>query len=140
MRIGQGETITPAPIIANEKVIIGFSGDEFAARRVTAYNLADGKKVWECHSTGGDKDVCLTSNTNRSILVRHGRQDGDKHLCRRRVESAAAARLGLVSARSALPGVLRHRQSWVCGRRSFAALNRADAGQLQRQVRQQMVT
>ena len=62
----KGETITPAPIIANDKVIIGFGGDEFAARgRVTAYNLADGKKVWECHSTGTDKDVCLTPNTNK---------------------------------------------------------------------------
>jgi lanthanide-dependent methanol dehydrogenase len=62
----KGETITPAPIIANDKVIIGFGGDEFAARgRVTAYALADGKKVWECHSTGSDKDVCLTSNTNK---------------------------------------------------------------------------
>ena len=60
-----GETITPAPIIANDKVIIGFGGDEFAARgRVTAYALADGKKVWECHSTGSDKDVCLTAKTN----------------------------------------------------------------------------
>jgi lanthanide-dependent methanol dehydrogenase len=62
----KGETITPAPIIANDKVIIGFGGDEFAARgRVTAYNLADGKKVWECHSTGSDKDVCLTKDTNK---------------------------------------------------------------------------
>ena len=62
----KGETITPAPIIANDKVIIGFGGNEFAARgRVTAYNLADGKKVWECHSTGSDKDVCLTANTNK---------------------------------------------------------------------------
>jgi PQQ-dependent dehydrogenase (methanol/ethanol family) len=62
-----GETITPAPIIANDKVIIGFGGDEFAARgRVTAYNLADGKKVWECQSTGTDKDVCLTKDTNKA--------------------------------------------------------------------------
>ncbi len=62
----KGETITPAPIIANDKVIIGFGGDEFAARgRVTAYNLADGKKVWECHSTGTDADVCMTKNTNK---------------------------------------------------------------------------
>ena len=54
------------PIIANDKVIIGFGGDEFAARgKVTAYNLADGKKVWECHSTGSDKDVCLTPETNK---------------------------------------------------------------------------
>src|SRR5579883_1688863 len=61
-----GETITPAPIIANDKVFIGFGGDEFAARgRVTAYALADGKKVWECHSTGSDADVCMTKNTNK---------------------------------------------------------------------------
>jgi len=62
-----GETITLAPIIANDKVIIGLGGDEFAARgRVTAYALADGKKVWECHSTGSDADVCLTKATNKA--------------------------------------------------------------------------
>src|SRR3984957_20392416 len=60
-----GETITPAPIIANDKVVIGFGGDEFAARgAVSAYNLADGKPVWKCYSTGSDKDVCLTAKTN----------------------------------------------------------------------------
>jgi len=63
----KGETITPAPIIANDKVIIGFGGDEFAARgRVAAYSLADGKKVWECQSTGSDADVCLTAKTNKA--------------------------------------------------------------------------
>jgi PQQ-dependent dehydrogenase (methanol/ethanol family) len=62
----RGETLTPAPIIANDKVIIGFGGDEFGARgRIAAYNLADRKKIWECQSTGSDKDVCLTSNTNK---------------------------------------------------------------------------
>ena len=63
----KGETITPAPLIADDKVIIGFGGDEFAARgRVTAYSLKDGSKVWECHSTGSDKDVCLTADTNKA--------------------------------------------------------------------------
>jgi len=62
-----GETITPAPLIAENKVLIGFGGDEFAARgRFTAYNLADGKKLWECHATGPDKDVCVTKNTNKA--------------------------------------------------------------------------
>ncbi len=61
----KGETITSAPLIAENLVIIGFGGDEFAARgRVAAYSLADGKKVWECHSTGSDKDVCFTKETN----------------------------------------------------------------------------
>ncbi|HEX6834206.1 MAG TPA: PQQ-dependent dehydrogenase, methanol/ethanol family [Rudaea sp.] len=63
----KGETITPAPIIANDKVFIGFGGDEFAARgRVTAYNLADGKKVWEFYNNGSDKDVGLSENTNKA--------------------------------------------------------------------------
>src|SRR6185436_9055337 len=63
----KGETITPAPLIADDKVIEGFGGDEFAARgRVTAYSLADGSKVWECQSTGSDADVCLTPDTNKA--------------------------------------------------------------------------
>ena len=61
----KGETSTSAPIIAENLVILGFGGDEFAARgRVTAYNLETGEKVWDCHSTGSDKDVCLTPETN----------------------------------------------------------------------------
>lgn len=61
-----GETITPVPLIAEDKVLIGFGGDEFAARgRFTAYALADGKKIWECHATGTDKDACVTKNTNK---------------------------------------------------------------------------
>ncbi|MFA5950899.1 MAG: PQQ-dependent dehydrogenase, methanol/ethanol family [Hyphomicrobium sp.] len=63
----KGETITNAPLIAENLVIIGFGGDEFAARgRVSAYDLKDGKKVWECFSTGSDKDVCLTADTNKA--------------------------------------------------------------------------
>ncbi|MEQ1670395.1 MAG: PQQ-binding-like beta-propeller repeat protein, partial [Hyphomicrobium sp.] len=63
----KGETITNAPLIAENLVIVGFGGDEFAARgRVTAYNLKDGKEVWKCHSTGSDKDVCLSADTNKA--------------------------------------------------------------------------
>jgi lanthanide-dependent methanol dehydrogenase len=63
----KGETITNAPLIADGLVIIGFGGDEFAARgRVNAYDLKTGKQVWKCYSTGSDKDVCLTSETNKA--------------------------------------------------------------------------
>ncbi len=63
----RGETITPAPLIADGKVIIGFGGDEFAARgRVVAYNLEDGKQAWLCHSTGTDEQVCLNDKTNEA--------------------------------------------------------------------------
>ena len=62
----KGETITAAPLIAEGKVIIGFGGDEFAARgRLDAYDLGTGKKDWEFYSTGTDKDVGLTAATNK---------------------------------------------------------------------------
>src|SRR3990172_7591232 len=61
------DTITPPPLIADDKVIIGFGGDEFAARgRVAAFNLKDGSEAWVCHSTGSDKDVCMTADTNKA--------------------------------------------------------------------------
>ncbi len=63
----KGETITPAPLIAEGKVLIGFGGDEFAARgRFTAYDLADGKKIWECYNTGSDKDVVSRKTATRN--------------------------------------------------------------------------
>ncbi|MDX2289153.1 MAG: PQQ-dependent dehydrogenase, methanol/ethanol family [Hyphomicrobiaceae bacterium] len=63
----KGETHTGPTLIAENLVIGGFGGDEFAARgRLSAYDLKTGKKVWECHSTGSDKDVCLTPETNKA--------------------------------------------------------------------------
>ena len=62
-----GETETSPPLIAENLVIAGFGGDEFAARgRMTAYDLDTGKTVWTCHATGSDKDVCLTPDTNKA--------------------------------------------------------------------------
>ena len=63
----KGETITGPTLIAENLVIAGFGGDEFAARgRLTAYDIETGKVVWNCHSTGPDKDVCLTPDTNKA--------------------------------------------------------------------------
>ncbi len=63
----KGETITLAPIVADGKVIVGLGGNEFGVRgRVTAYNLADGKQAWNCHSTGSDKDICLGPDFNKA--------------------------------------------------------------------------
>jgi len=62
-----GETITGPVMVAENLVIAGFGGDEFAARgRLVAYDLKTGKQVWKCHSTGSDKDVCLTKDTNKA--------------------------------------------------------------------------
>ena len=63
----KGETITGPVLIAENLVVAGFGGDEFAARgRLTAYDIETGKEVWKCHSTGADKDVCLTPDTNKA--------------------------------------------------------------------------
>jgi PQQ-dependent dehydrogenase (methanol/ethanol family) len=62
-----GETETSPTLIAENLVIAGFGGNEFAARgRMTAYDLDTGKTVWTCHATGSDKDVCLTPETNKA--------------------------------------------------------------------------
>ncbi len=63
----KGETITGPTLIAENLVIAGFGGDEFAARgRLTAYDLATGKEVWKCHATGSDKDVCIGKDFNKA--------------------------------------------------------------------------
>ncbi len=62
-----GETVTNAPLIANDKVIVGFGGDEFGARgRVEAYDLATGKQIWKYWDNGTDEDIGLTSETNKA--------------------------------------------------------------------------
>jgi lanthanide-dependent methanol dehydrogenase len=61
-----GETVTNAPLIAADKVIVGFGGDEFAARgRLEAYDLKTGKLAWMYHSNGADEEVGVTPETNR---------------------------------------------------------------------------
>jgi PQQ-dependent dehydrogenase (methanol/ethanol family) len=62
----QGETVTNAPLIANDKVITGFGGDEFAARgRMEAFDLATGKQVWKYWDNGTDEEIGLTAETNK---------------------------------------------------------------------------
>jgi lanthanide-dependent methanol dehydrogenase len=54
----KGETMTSAPMIVKDKVIVGISGGEFGVQgRVTAYNLADGKMVWNATSVGPDDQI-----------------------------------------------------------------------------------
>ncbi len=55
-----GETNTNAPHVFKDKVITGISGGEFGVRgRVTAYNIKDGKKVWNGFSVGPDAEMLI---------------------------------------------------------------------------------
>ncbi|HUH85255.1 MAG TPA: methanol/ethanol family PQQ-dependent dehydrogenase [Stellaceae bacterium] len=60
----KGETMTSAPMIVKDKVIVGISGGEFGVQgRVTAYELKDGKKVWTAYSVGPDNQLLFDANT-----------------------------------------------------------------------------
>jgi PQQ-dependent dehydrogenase (methanol/ethanol family) len=56
--INLGESMTMAPLIAKNKVLVGVSGSEFGIRGwLTALNLSDGKIAWRAYHTGPDADV-----------------------------------------------------------------------------------
>jgi len=60
--INRGETITMAPIVAHDKVIVGNSGGEFGVRGwLVGLNAADGKLAWRAYATGPDTDVLIGS-------------------------------------------------------------------------------
>ena len=61
--INKGETITMAPLLVKDKVLVGNSGGEFGVRGwLTALNASDGKIAWKAWSTGPDKDVLIGPN------------------------------------------------------------------------------
>jgi glucose dehydrogenase len=58
--IRMGETMTMAPLIVKDKVLVGNSGGELGVRGwLTALNLGTGAIVWRAYSTGPDKDVLI---------------------------------------------------------------------------------
>ena len=61
--INKGETITMAPVVAGDKVIVGNSGGEFGVRGwAVALNAGNGSVAWRAYSTGPDKDVLIGPN------------------------------------------------------------------------------
>ncbi|HYY95660.1 MAG TPA: methanol/ethanol family PQQ-dependent dehydrogenase [Pyrinomonadaceae bacterium] len=61
--INKGESITMAPLVVKDKVLVGNSGGEFGVRGwLTALNLSDGSLAWKAYSTGPDADVLIGPN------------------------------------------------------------------------------
>ena len=55
-----GETITMAPLVVKDRVIVGNSGGELGVRGKTCgLDLATGKQAWCAYHTGPDKDVLI---------------------------------------------------------------------------------
>ena len=66
--LGKGETGTSAPLVVKDKVLIGISGGEFGIQgRVTAYNIADGKKAWIAYTSGPDDMIKFDPNTTTEL-------------------------------------------------------------------------
>jgi PQQ-dependent dehydrogenase (methanol/ethanol family) len=56
--INMGETMTMAPLVVKDKVIVGISGGEYGVRGwIQALDAETGKSVWKAYSTGPDQDV-----------------------------------------------------------------------------------
>jgi alcohol dehydrogenase (cytochrome c) len=60
----KGETMTSAPMIVKDKVLVGISGGEFGVQgRLTAYNLKDGSLAWKAYSVGPDSEILFDDKT-----------------------------------------------------------------------------
>lgn len=58
--IGRGETITMAPLVVKDKVLVGNSGGELGVRGwLVALDTKTGKEAWRAWSTGPDADVLI---------------------------------------------------------------------------------
>ena len=61
--INKGETVTMAPLVVKDKVLVGNSGGEFGVRGwITALDANSGKIVWKAFNTGPDSEVLIGPN------------------------------------------------------------------------------
>lgn len=61
--INKGETITMAPLVAKDKVLVGNSGGELGVRGwLTALDAGSGEIRWRAYSTGPDSEVLIGPN------------------------------------------------------------------------------
>jgi PQQ-dependent dehydrogenase (methanol/ethanol family) len=68
----KGETMTSAPMVVKDKVIVGISGGEFGVLgRLTALNLKDGSVAWKASSVGPDDQILFdpqkTTNMGKPV-------------------------------------------------------------------------
>src|SRR5436190_4186570 len=60
--VNQGESITMAPLVVHDKVLVGNSGGEFGVRgKLSALDASSGKILWQAFSTGSDADCMIGS-------------------------------------------------------------------------------
>lgn len=77
--ISKGETITMAPLVVKDKVLVGNSGGELGVRGwLVALDTNTGKEAWRAWSTGPDKDVLIGPDFKPHYEADRGRDLGVK--------------------------------------------------------------
>lgn len=73
-----GETLTGAPIIVGNNVIVGNAGGELGVRGwLQALDLSTGKVVWKAYATGPDTDVLIGSGFHPYYAKDRGKNLGE---------------------------------------------------------------
>ncbi|HJQ38498.1 MAG TPA: methanol/ethanol family PQQ-dependent dehydrogenase [Thermoanaerobaculia bacterium] len=77
--INKGETITMAPLVVKDKVLVGNSGGEMGVRGwIAALDTGDGHVVWRAYNTGPDADVLIGPRFKPFYPMDQGRDLGVK--------------------------------------------------------------
>jgi lanthanide-dependent methanol dehydrogenase len=75
--INRGETITMAPLVVKNKVLVGNSGGEFGVRGwLTALDANSGQIAWRAYSTGPDADCLIGPNFHPFYQADQGKDLG----------------------------------------------------------------
>jgi PQQ-dependent dehydrogenase (methanol/ethanol family) len=75
--INKGETMTMAPLVVKDKVLVGNSGGELGVRGwITALDTETGDIVWRGYSTGPDEDVLIGEDFQPFYAQDRGRDLG----------------------------------------------------------------
>ena len=78
-----GETMTVAPLVVGDKVIVGNSGGEFGVRGFTlGLNVADGTVAWKAFNTGPDAEVLIQDEFQAFLCQGPRHQPRGDHLAR----------------------------------------------------------
>ncbi|PYQ29535.1 MAG: PQQ-dependent dehydrogenase, methanol/ethanol family [Acidobacteria bacterium] len=74
-----GETITMAPLVVKDKVLVGNSGGEFGVRGwVQALDIRTGQTVWKAFASGPDTDVLIGASFKPFYPLDRGKDLGEK--------------------------------------------------------------
>ena len=75
--INVGETITMAPLVVKDKVLVGNAGGEFGVRGwLAALDASSGKQLWKAYSTGPDSEVLIGSAFKPFYAMDRGKDIG----------------------------------------------------------------